>query len=444
MDPRSPPLRTKLLYASSSLGSEALSQSRGLWILYAYSPPRSSGVHAILPLGLAGLVLSIDGVVGAFYYPIISYLTDRTRSRLGRRLPYIVVATPLWTLFAVLVFAPPRDAGTTSIAVYLIVTLELGSIFATLSGAAYQALLPEIARSSADRMSVIALRTYFGAVGGGVGLVGASVLVDAAGVRVMAVVMAIVALTTRYAGTAGVWRRASRTQPPAMIGFRAALRATFANGQFVFLLPSIVLFQAGVALILAGLPFDVKAIVHASHPGTWVAVFTALAITSMVGSIPFVARRARRATKQATYRRAMLGAAFTFPLLAVVGVVPGIPAALQIAVVMVIAGPQLAGYYLFPDALTADVIDDEERRSSMRREAMFYGSANFVSQVVGSLVPLFLSLLLLLGDTSRHQLGLRLVGPAASGLVLLGYLAFRSYNLPDDAASQPTVDTPRG
>jgi len=31
--------RTKLLYASDSLGSEALLESRGLWLLYYYAPP---------------------------------------------------------------------------------------------------------------------------------------------------------------------------------------------------------------------------------------------------------------------------------------------------------------------------------------------------------------------------------------------------------------------
>jgi GPH family glycoside/pentoside/hexuronide:cation symporter len=435
MDDSPPTRRAKLLYASSSLGSEALSQSRGLWILYVYAPPRSADLPRLLPLGLAGLLLSIDGVIGAFYYPIISYLTDRTRSRLGRRLPYILVATPLWALFAVLVFTPPSGAGTTGIAVYLIITLELGSISATFSGSAFQALLPEIARRSSDSMSVIGMRTYFGAAGGAVGLVGASLLVDHAGVRTMAIVMAAIALVTRYLGTIGIWHRASRTQPPPEIRFRGALRATFANGQFLALLPSIVLFQAGVAMILAVLPYDVKAVLGVHKPGTYVAIFTALAIVSMVASIPFAARRARRSSMRETYRRAMLAAACIFPLLALAGLAPGVPKAVQIGLVMVIAGPALAGIYLFPDALTSDVIDDEERRLAMRREAMYFGSANFVSQLVTSLVPLMLGLLLLLGDSSRHQLGLRLAGPVGGVLVLLGYLVFRSYDLPDEVAA---------
>ncbi|HEY3764916.1 MAG TPA: MFS transporter, partial [Gaiellales bacterium] len=204
------PVHTRLLYSCSSLGSEALTQSRGAWLLYFYAPPRSADLHRLLPLGLAGALISINGVIGALYNPIISYWSDRTRSRLGRRLPYIVLATPLWALFALLLFTPPRS-GTAVTAAYLVAVLELGSVFSTLSGGPFQALLPEVARSSAERVSVVGMRTYFGAAGGGVGLVAGGLLVDHLGFRAMALVMAGFALGCRYIATAGVWRRADRT-----------------------------------------------------------------------------------------------------------------------------------------------------------------------------------------------------------------------------------------
>ena len=38
-----------MLYASSSLGSEALVQSRSTWLLYYYAPPKSADMHTLLP-----------------------------------------------------------------------------------------------------------------------------------------------------------------------------------------------------------------------------------------------------------------------------------------------------------------------------------------------------------------------------------------------------------
>jgi glycoside/pentoside/hexuronide:cation symporter, GPH family len=429
-----PPLRTrtKLLYSCSSLGSEALSQSRGAWLLYFYAPPRSADLHAYLPLGLAGALISANGVIGALYYPPISHWSDRTRSRWGRRLPYIVLATPLWALFALLLFTPPRS-GTAVTAVYLVAVLELGSVFSTLSGSPFQALLPEIARSSAERVSVVGYRTYLGAAGGAVGLVAGGLLVDHAGFRTMALVMAAIALSCRYIATAGVWRRVDRAQPPVDITLRRALRATFGNAHFLRVLPSLVLFQMGMQLILGVLPYYVKAVLVIHSPGTWVSILTAVAIACMVMSVPAFSRLARRTSKRSAYRTAMLGAAGAFSLLAVAGALPGIPAAVQLAVVMALAGPPLAGVYLFPDALTADVIDAEERSTGLRREAMYYGSQNLVVDTASSLTPLVLSGLLLLGDTAHHELGIRLVGPIAGAILLAGHRWFRGYDLPDDA-----------
>jgi GPH family glycoside/pentoside/hexuronide:cation symporter len=431
--------RAKALYASSSIGSEALGQSRGTWLLYYYAPPASANMRSLLPVGVAGAILFIDGLTGAFYNPVVGHWTDRTRSRLGRRIPWVLAFTPPWALFALLVFIPPQDAGTAAIAAYLFLTLELYALFSTLSGGPFQALLPEIARTSAERLSLVGYRVYCGAIGGAAGLVLSGLLVDHVGFRWMAFVMAALALVTRYVGTFGVWRRASRTAAPVAIPFRRAVSTTFRNAQFLAFVPSVVLFQVGVAMILGVLPYYVKAVLHTSHTGTWVAVLTGIAIVSMLLSVPLSARLARRTSKRHAYRRAMLGAAAVFPLLAIAGVGTRVPAWAQLALVMAIAGPPLAGVYLFPDALTADIIDEEHARIGLRREAMYYGAGQFVQQAGGSFGPFLLAGLLILGDTSGHQVGLRLVGPVAGLLVLVAYLIFRRYELPDDVEAAPAV-----
>ena len=416
-------------------------QSRSTWLLYYYAPPSDANMRTLLPVGLAGAILFVDGLTGALYNPVIGHLTDRTESRLGRRLPYVLLATPLWALMALLIFTPPANAGTAAVAAYLFFTLELYAVFSTLSGGPYQALLPEIATTSDERVSLVGIRVYLGALGSGAGLVGSGLLVDHLGFRVMALTMALLALGCRYLGMVGVWRRASRTQAPTTIPFVRAVRTTFSNAQFLVFVPSVVLFQLGVQMILGALPYYVRAVVHVTKTGTWVSVFTAVTIVSMLGSVRLAARLARRTSKRHAYRTAMLGAALVFPWLALAGLVPGVPAAVQIGLVMGVAGLPLAGVYLFPDALTADIIDDDTLRTGMRREAMYYGSGNLVQQAAGSLGPFLLAGMLLFGDTRSHQLGLRLVGPVAGVLVLAGYLVFRSYDLPDEVvlAAPPPV-----
>jgi GPH family glycoside/pentoside/hexuronide:cation symporter len=426
------PLQTKLLYGSASLGSEALTQSRGLWLLYFYAPPKDADLETLLPLGVAGALLFAVRLTEAFDDPLIGYWSDRTRSRLGRRLPFILGATPLWALFAFLLFTPPTGAGTALTAAYLFVTLELFSVFATLSGGPYEALLPEIARTSADRVSVVAFKVYFGALGAGAGLVASGLIIDHLGFQAMALVLAALALVCRYIGMAGVWRRASRTQAPAVIPLRQAIRATLANVHFRYFLPSFVLFQVGYQLVVGVLPYYVNAVLGVEDEGTWVAVLTAIAIGGVLAAVPAFARFARRTSTRHVYRRAMLGAALLFPALAFAGFLPGLPKEAQIVALMAVVGVPLAGVYLFPPALTAEIVDYDSTRTGLRREAIYFGSQNFVEKTATSAAPLLLAGVLLLGNTADDPLGIRLVGPLAGVAVMGGYLLFRRYDLPDD------------
>ena len=78
------------------------------------------------------------------------------------------------------------------------------------------------------------------------------------------------------------------------------------------------------------------------------------------------------------------------------------------------------------------MIDFDSGQTHHRREATYLGAASFVERTATSIAPLVLVLLRLLGDTRRHTLGIRLVGPVAGLIVFAGYLVFRAYDAPDD------------
>jgi GPH family glycoside/pentoside/hexuronide:cation symporter len=434
-------LHTKLLYASDSLGSQALIESRGLWLLYFYAPPAHGKTAHLLGVAIAGAVLTVVPIVAAVADPVVGYWSDRTASRRGRRLPFIVGATPIWALLAFLLFTPPSSTGAAVIATYLAVVFALYSIANITSGGPYEALLPELAHTSDERVRINGYKVYFGAAGGGIGLVASGLIIDYLGFRAMALAMALLALVFRYVGTAGVWRHVDRTQPPARIPVREAARATFANRFFLLYLPAFVLFQVALTMTTAALPYYVKALLGASKTGTWVAALTAVLIGVLVLSIPFQARVARRRSKRLAFRRSMLGATVLFPLLAFVGLIPLVPASAEIVVIMALAGLPVAGIYLFPATLTADIIDYDGLRTGMRREGTYYQLHSFVEQIATSLAPALVAGFLLLGDTSSNTLGVRLVGPASGALVLVGYLIFRRYDLSDDVLNNPPEES---
>jgi GPH family glycoside/pentoside/hexuronide:cation symporter len=432
-------LRSKLLYAGSSLGSEALGQARGLWLLYYYTPPADADIEQQLPRALVVVLLVGARLLDAADDALVGYWSDRTNSRWGRRIPFIVGATPLWAILFVLLFMPP-EGDTATTAVYFFLVLELFSIFSTLAGGPYEALLPEIAPANEDRVRIAGMRVYFGAVGAAIGLVGSSLLKDAVGYQGMAIVLAALALTARYAGLAGVWERAKASRTTADVGLGRAMRETFANRYFLLFLPTFVLFQIGYQMLVGVLPYFVNAELGVEDEGTWVAVLAAVAICAVLVSLPVFARYALRTSKRAAYRRAMVGAALVFPLAALPGILP-IPTEVALVALMVLVGLPVAGNYLFPAPLTADIIDYDSTRTGMRREATYYGSQNFVEKTATAVVPLLLFLLLLAGDSEADPLGIHLVGPVAGVIVLGGYFVFRGYDLPDEVPGRELPPT---
>jgi glycoside/pentoside/hexuronide:cation symporter, GPH family len=425
------PLRARLLYASSSLGTEALAQSRALWLVYFYAPPDDADLPELLPVVVVGGILFAGRLLEAVDDALVGWWSDRTRSRLGRRLPFVVLATPPMALCAVLLFAPPEGSGAAT-AAWLFVTIEAFFLFSTLSGGPYEALLPELATTTGDRVTLVGMRVYFGAAGAGIGLVCSGLLVDHAGFTTMAAVMAMLALVFRGLGVAGIWQHAPRTTPPAELPFREALRLTLRNRHFLRFLPSFVLFQVGFQIVLGSLPYFVTAVLGVEDEGTWVAVLTATAVVVMIASVPAFARLAGRRSKRVAYGRAMLGAAVLLPLFALAGLVPGLSDEAELVALTALAGVPLAGVYLFPAALTADIVDDDARRTGFRREGMYYGAQNVVEKTATAAAPLALALLLVLGRSEGETLGLRLVGPVAALCVLAAWLVFRRYDLEDD------------
>ncbi len=425
------PARQRLLYATSSLGSEALLQSRAAWLLFLYAPPAGSGLPQLLPLGLMGLLMAGMRVVDSFDDAIIGWWSDRTTSRWGRRAPFVVLGAPVWVLSYALLMNPPHDAPGTRIALWFVIAMQVSNIFSTMAGAPYDALIPEIARRSGDRVALATTRVYFGVGGAAVGLVASGLLVDRFGIGGMAVVMAVLALVTRYIGLFGVWSRIDRRQEPADVSFADGLRTTFRNRHFMAYLPASVCFQTGIALVTGVFPFYAASVLVVRETGLWVSIMSAAAVAGVAIGAVLYAKLAKRVPKRVAYRRAMLLAMLVLPSLAFVGLLPAIPTAAQALVALFIGSLAMAGAYVFPSAILSDIVDEESARTGSRREGAYFGAQGFVDKTTGALAPLLLSGLMLLGNSPDNSLGVRLVGPAAAFIVLIGWWWFRSYSLDD-------------
>ena len=436
------PLVNKLLYASEMVGNQAVAQTRNLWLLFFLAPPVSeklpSAVPAVMVAGfdldprvLIAAVLTGGRIIEAFDDPLIGWWSDRTRSRWGRRLPFVLFSTPFYGIFfALLWFTPWGDAHAMN-AVYIFVVLELFFLCTTMSHGPYEAMLPELAREHRDRVGVVAFQFYFGILGAVLGLVVTGFIKDALDFKVMGAIVAGFGIAFRYVGLMGVWNRAPRDTPPASIGFMEAITSTLRNQQFLYFLPTFVLYQTAVGMVIGWLPFMVSELLgREGQGGAVTSLLTGVALIAMAVSGLVLWRLGNTRGKRWVYSTSLLIAALYLPLLFFLGLVPGIPILAQALGMGFLAGIPMAGVNMLPKAITADITDYDELRTGMRREAMFYATQDLVEKIASSFSPFLLALLLTLGDTADNPLGIRLVGPVAGAIAFVGFWLFRGYRLP--------------
>ena len=418
--------RTKLAWGIAGLGAEALHQSRIAWLVFFYASATTGSGSARLSLAAVSLLFFAGKILEAFADTFIGHWSDRTRSRLGRRIPFVLLASPPMTLLAVLLFTPPNHASELATGLYFFTVLEAFFLCNSLVNIPFDSLLPEIAPTREGRVSISSWRVQFGVVGAGVGLIGSSLLISLFGYQVMAITLALLALATRYVGLVGIWGRTRRDTPASSPPFMETLRLTASNRPFLLFMTSFVLFSTGLAMVIGLLPFYVTAVLRETDTGTWSGLLTAVGIASMALTIPLFGRFAKRTSNEHAYLRAMLACGIAFQVLLVAGSLPGIPREAQALVAMVIVGAPLAGVYLFPGPIIAEYCDIELRKLGLRREGMFFSTQAFTDKVVEAFAPLMLGLLLLLGHQPGSTWGVRLVGPVAGLIVLSGYMLFRT------------------
>lgn len=437
------PAWSRLIYASGSLGGNAISRSRDLWLLFFYiGGGESQRLGSIVAVGTA---LALVRLFEALDDPLIGHWSDRTRSRLGRRIPFVLAATPFMAIAFVFLWTPPDPGESMRNVLYLFFTLSLFHLFGTLSGGPFESLLREIAPRHEDRLSIASWRVVFGVAGTALALVVSGPIIDQFGFQVMAVLMASIACVTRLTALSGAWRRSvavSRTleveaEAPKLVG---SIVGCLRNRQFLVFLPSQVLYSVGMQMMTGILPFFVTAILGREQPGMMVAVITGTAIGVLLLALPLIVRAAHLRSKQVVYRSGMLFAGLYFPTLFIIGFIPGIPREAQIIAFAALLGLPLAPVQTFPGALIADICDYDTLRTGRRREATFYAIQDTVEKSAGALAPILLALLLSLGATAANPIGIRLVGPIAGGLTLIGYVCFRRYWLPDQVTERSVAE----
>ena len=203
-------LKRILLYSSASAGLNIVAITVGTWILYFYAPPPDSGRVQYLPVTLVGVLLTVTSLWDAVIDPFIGHWSDTTRSRWGRRRPFLIFAAPVMALTLVLIWTPPQSGAVVLNAIYFFLITTIFYTAYSLVGIPYDGTLPEMASTPEELVSLSTWKNVFGTVGVLVGSLVAAPLFGSLGPVAMGLVVAVVGLLTIWLTLAGLRKGAQR------------------------------------------------------------------------------------------------------------------------------------------------------------------------------------------------------------------------------------------
>ncbi|MDJ0743996.1 MAG: MFS transporter [Xenococcaceae cyanobacterium MO_167.B27] len=157
---------TKLAYGSGDMGPAITANILVFFLLYFFTNV------AGLPPGLAGSILAIGKIGDAINDPIAGILSDRTRTKWGRRIPWMLWGTIPFGVFFFLQWIVPEfssdpDLNQWCLFVYYILIAIVFNLAYTAVNLPYTALTPELTQDYNERTNINSFRFAF-SIGGSI------------------------------------------------------------------------------------------------------------------------------------------------------------------------------------------------------------------------------------------------------------------------------------
>ena len=388
----------------------------GLFTLFFYNTVMG------LPASLVGMAIAGGLVLDAFLDPYIGYRSDGCRLKLGRRHAFMLPAGIAVGPCFYLLFSPPRNLGHTGLFLWLLAFWVAVRVTGALYRIPYLSLGAELSSDYDERTTVFAIRALFGLIGA-LAAAGFSFLVltskaggadpklDYASYPRMGLLFGLLMSLSALLSTLGTLSHRSVGEPdrksrPAshfLPGFFLAMRNTeFRAVWFYF----VVFFLAVVMnASLAIQYFTWYAKIHAGSALSEIQVGFYLGALAGVFFWMALAKKSEKRTLSiaATLGTAVLLCAAT--LLVGEGRLFGTGNALPLILGHFVAGVIASAVWVIPASMVADIADEDEFQTGLRREGIYFGIMNLGEKIASGGALLCAGLLL---SFFRH------LAPAAS------------------------------
>ena len=394
------PLRIKIAHGFGSIAYGIKENGFATFLLLFYN--QVVGLDA----GLVGFAIMVALIADAFVDPVIGELTDRTRTRWGRRLPWLYGAPIPLAIAWMLLWSPPEGSEAFTIA-WLVGFAIIVRSLVSMCEVPSVALVPELTGDYDERTVLMRFRFLFGWAGGLLILILAYGVffaeggeTDPDGYFAYALAGAVTMAGAVLLSAAGQHKRVAHPSPPQprqAVGLRAVageMRRTLSNKAFLWLV-----FAALFAFMNQGIVF---ALTNYFLGFLWQLTQTEkvyyglLLFVTMLSAFVIVSPLGRRFGKR---RAAIIAGATSLTVNAALyityylGLFPGLPGKPSVAAMFAFvyfANTTAIVMMVLTSSMMADVVEASQEETGRRSEGLFF-SGYFFMQKCATGIGIFLA-----------------------------------------------------
>lgn len=424
------PVRMKLAYGASDFGFSMAGTIIMIFLLFF--------VVQVLGLdpGLAALVIAVGKIWDAVIDPFIGHLSDRVRSRWGRRRPFLLwFAAPYGATFT-FIWLLPRFQSQALLAVVFGLLNMLFITFFSLLAVPYNTLCPDMTRDYDERTSLNSYRMAFSIIGGLVAsavpnmIVGGYGKFSPQGYALMGLAFGLAITAFPFFAFFGT-REMAEELPAATPSLWSGIRAAAGNRPFLLSLIAFLANWVSFDMLTAVLLFFTTFCLRLDESAI-TAVMASLFISAAL-CLPLWVWISGRIGKKSAY---ILGLGFlAFNLVGYIFLPPG-GHWLVYAGIAAVTGIAVSAAHVIPYSIIPDAIEYDELQTGENHEGVYFGLVTFLQQAasaggiaaVGMFLKCFGFVQQAEVQSAQAQLGIRLaLGIVPSVLILIGITAIAFY-----------------